>query len=256
MWKGDNQGNRQLADVYFEQWIKQLKPNVYQVKYKVTNFGEKDRKGLHEVPAVYINYPYKNLIFYEGGSPWTNKPLTRKTKQDLEREGKKALFFHPSEKWAGLVTGENRGIFIYQVTPTLHFYWWPDIHGVQNLYYLSPKIQATFLKDSFKEFEFYILVGNVDEARREIYALHEREQGLALKTGWNQINWPDMSGHTTSSALENIDNSCGAGTGVAIARKRKDFWEESVAGFGGENFNLKEGQEYYIKVSKDCRFNP
>lgn len=79
---------------------------------------------------------------------------------------------------------------------------------------------------------------------------------ISLKRGWNQINWPDMSGYTTSSALTDINNDCGQGTGIAIARKKKDFWQEYVASFGGENFSLKESQEYSLKVSKDCHWAP
>lgn len=77
-----------------------------------------------------------------------------------------------------------------------------------------------------------------------------------LSPGWNQITWPDIQDYTASSALVNINNDCGAGTSVTISRKKKDWWEEYVKNYGGENFNLQKNQNYFINVSKDCQWIP
>ncbi len=76
-----------------------------------------------------------------------------------------------------------------------------------------------------------------------------------LSSGWNKIAWPDISGYTAKTALEDIDNDCGAGTAMAIARKQKNWWKDFVKDFGGENFNLQNEQDYFINVTKDCNWN-
>lgn len=79
---------------------------------------------------------------------------------------------------------------------------------------------------------------------------------ILLSSGWNQITWPNIQNYTAKTALEDINSDCGEKTGMTIAGKRKDFWEEYVAGFGGKNFNLQSNQNYYINVSKNCNWIP
>lgn len=73
---------------------------------------------------------------------------------------------------------------------------------------------------------------------------------------WNKITWPDVSGYTAKTALEDIDRDCGAGTAVVMARKRKDWWEEYVKNYGGKGFNLRKNQNYFINISKGCHWTP
>lgn len=82
------------------------------------------------------------------------------------------------------------------------------------------------------------------------------QKKISLSQGWNQITWSDISGYTTKSALEGIDNDCGAETVVAITRKRKDWWEEYIRGYGGEEFALNNGVRYFIKAIKACEWTP
>ena len=77
-----------------------------------------------------------------------------------------------------------------------------------------------------------------------------------LINGWNEITWPDVSGYTAKSALEDINDDCGAGTAVVIARKRKDWWEGYVKNYGGKNFSLQNNKNYFIKVGKSCNWTP
>ena len=79
-----------------------------------------------------------------------------------------------------------------------------------------------------------------------------------LSYNWNLITWPDIPDifYTASSALADIDNDCGAGTGIVIATKEKDWWENYVKNYGGTNFDLQNNQNYFINVSKDCSWRP
>lgn len=79
---------------------------------------------------------------------------------------------------------------------------------------------------------------------------------INLSSGWNEIIWLDVSGYNAPSALADIDSDCGAGTAVAIARKRQDWWEGYVKNYGGKNFGLQNSQSYLIKVSAGCNWIP
>ncbi len=77
-----------------------------------------------------------------------------------------------------------------------------------------------------------------------------------LKTGWNEIVWPNVPGYTGQSALGGIDQDCGSGTGLVIAKKEQDFWQEYVSGHGGWDFGIQSSQVYFIKAGRDCSWSP
>jgi hypothetical protein len=81
-------------------------------------------------------------------------------------------------------------------------------------------------------------------------------QVITLSSGWNGVTWPNILSYTAKTALEGINSSCGKGTGLMAARKAKDFWQDYVAGFGGINFNLQNGRNYFINISEDCDWVP
>lgn len=98
------------------------------------------------------------------------------------------------------------------------------------------------------------------ETFNKLQPLYQAYQDIAgvekIPLGWSEISWPNIQGYTAKTALEEIDATCGPNTRAVIARKRKDFWQESVAGFGGNNFALQNNQGYFIKVGKDCSWTP
>jgi len=79
---------------------------------------------------------------------------------------------------------------------------------------------------------------------------------ISLSPGWNVTTWPNVSNYTAQTALNDIDTDCEAGTGLVIARKEQDFWEEYVAGYGGKNYDLQSNKNYSIKVSRACLWAP
>lgn len=79
---------------------------------------------------------------------------------------------------------------------------------------------------------------------------------FSLSSGWNEIVWSDAAGFTGQTVLESIDSYCGAGTGLAIAQKPGDFWEEYVAGYGGRHFVLTNAGYYYLNLSRQYTWDP
>ncbi len=79
---------------------------------------------------------------------------------------------------------------------------------------------------------------------------------LSLSSGWNEVFWSvGLPLLTAQTALENLDSSCGAGTGLAVAKKTGNFWQDYLAVYGGKNFNLNPGETYYFKLSRPCLWN-
>jgi uncharacterized protein (DUF362 family) len=80
---------------------------------------------------------------------------------------------------------------------------------------------------------------------------------LSLFQGWNEVVWSaGFPSLTAQTALENLDSYCGSKTGLAIAQKNENFWQDYLTVYGGENFNLKPGETYYFKISRQCFWNP
>lgn len=152
----------------------------------------------------------------------------------------------------------------YEITITSDFNAFPVLeNAVINTVYLGAPIdcQAGYheLTDGYKWFMNGLLT------MRHIIALIYQDPTLtlpptsltiSLSPGWNEMPWPDSSGYTAKTALEDIDDDCGAGTGVVIATKKKDWLENYVKDYGGENFSLQNNQNYFIKVSRDCSWGP
>jgi len=89
------------------------------------------------------------------------------------------------------------------------------------------------------------------------YEYSEGGYSLSFSQGWNEIVWPADSGvYTAQTALEDIDTDCGSGTGLVIARKEQNWWEEYVVGYGGEDFGLDTEKVYYVNASKECNWYP
>jgi hypothetical protein len=78
---------------------------------------------------------------------------------------------------------------------------------------------------------------------------------INLSVGGNTVTWPvGLGGFTSLSALESIAEDCG---GVAeMSRRKSDWWESAVPGYGGVGFALSEGKVIYVRVGSDCVWSP
>jgi hypothetical protein len=74
-----------------------------------------------------------------------------------------------------------------------------------------------------------------------------------LYEGWNKVFWSgSASPLSADQVLVDIDAQCGSGTALAISRRRQGFLESFRTGYGGVNFLLSSGENYYILASREC----
>ncbi len=66
-----------ITTATMEQWIT-LEQQVASIRYKFTQSQGKDHPKRHqELPAVFIDPHYPNLVLYSGNQPWQDQPLER-----------------------------------------------------------------------------------------------------------------------------------------------------------------------------------
>jgi hypothetical protein len=133
-----------------------------------------------EFPAVYVNGFLYRLLTYTGAQPWTNQPL-----EELEC-GFENNFWVPgkmstTESFSVFANSDDFGVGIYS----------PE-HGQGMLGgfvgkkgsggtsdsaagYLAPVDQLALEADSTVTYDYVLLMGNVDQIRGTVYALHEQQ---------------------------------------------------------------------------------
>ena len=164
----------EFAECYFESWIN-LQDNAVHVRNKLTCFRRDDKwKAVpkqQELPAMYTIADLSQLYTYEGPAPFTHAPLTSALKigppwTDYGRN-------MPHEKWAALADAHQWGVGIYNPIAEIFA---GGIVGKpggdtksDSTGYLSPLRTETFDKNSVYQYDYYIIVGTVNEIRDFVY---------------------------------------------------------------------------------------
>lgn len=95
------------CECVFEQWI-ELDGNAVEVHYKLTNAraDHTDYGARHqELPAVYTTDRFHRIFTYNGGSPFTGRPV-----EEIANSGPPWAYFDATEKWAALVQDNGWGL--------------------------------------------------------------------------------------------------------------------------------------------------
>lgn len=168
--------NNELSQSHYETWIR-LKDNTVHVRNKLTCFRDKgDRWGVREsnqeLPAVYTIGALSTLYTYDGDAPWTNAPLT--IIEPKPYPGYPWPSWTGQEKWAANVNAEKWGVGVY--TPIAERFVGgfhgdpPGETGDACTGYISPLKKVTLKHNSVFEYEYYLIVGELDEIRAFVYA--------------------------------------------------------------------------------------
>ena len=173
--------NNRPAEAEMEQWTI-LKGNVLVVKNRLTCHRTDNLYGDsiecdQELPAVYPISALKNLFTYQGPAPFSNAPF-----QQLEVVNLKSGFWgrynEVSENWMAFADENNWGLAVYNPRCTNFL---AGLSGVINkeamdgsTSYIAPVKKETLYKNCVYEYEYYILVGNLDEMRAKIYELRAK----------------------------------------------------------------------------------
>jgi hypothetical protein len=155
-----------LGDAYIEKWISVVPGfnRVFRVHYKITHFGtDLQADAFQEAPVMYVNPNVPNFSYYGGGSPWTGDTLSQHTMSfnccDM---------LATTELWGAYVDNNSTGIAVY--TPQQ----FPNSKGFNagSTLQFTPMCPYTWEPGGILEFDTFVLVGNVNEMRAAIYALH------------------------------------------------------------------------------------
>lgn len=177
--------NNHPAEAEMEQWTR-LEGNIVKVRNRIvcrrtdTLYGEGISRS-QELPAVYPVSALKNLYTYLGDEPFTYAPLSKPEVINLSSgfwgryEDNKV-----TENWMAFVDDDLWGIAVYTPICANFLAGMAGSPGGESLdastSYIAPVKKEVFNKNTVYEYEYYLIVGKLDEIRSDIYRLKGIQQ--------------------------------------------------------------------------------
>jgi hypothetical protein len=131
-----------------------------------------------ELPAVYPISALKNLFTYEGNAPFTNEPYKKLEVKNLA-SGFWGRYKEVSENWMAFVDDTDFGMAVYNPQCVMFLAGMAGEPGKESTdastSYIAPIKDEILYKNSVYEYEYYILIGSLDEMRAEIYKIKKRD---------------------------------------------------------------------------------
>lgn len=171
--------NNEPAQAEIEQWIT-LDGNVLNVRNKLTCFRTGTTYGEdilrdQELPAVYPISELKNLYCYDGTSPFTNDLVSNLPTVNLS-SGFWGRYSDISEHWMAFVDDDGNGLGVYNPTCNSFLAGMTGTPGSQahdpSTSYIAPIKQETLEANTVYDYNYYIILGTVNEIRSKIYELN------------------------------------------------------------------------------------
>jgi len=171
------------AEAEMEQWTT-LMGNIIKVHNKLTchrtdNLFEEEVNRDQELPAVYLISSLKTLYAYLGKAPFTGAPLNKPEVIDITSDSMEKYFVDNtvSENWMAFVDDDLWGMAVYN--PTCNnflagMFLDPGGEATDNpTSYISPIKKVILNKNSVFEYDYYLIIGKLDEIRAQIYILNK-----------------------------------------------------------------------------------
>ncbi|GAB3914947.1 hypothetical protein GCM10028803_61100 [Larkinella knui] len=159
-----------------ETWIA-LDKNTVKVRHRLNN-NRTDTKQYaakpQELPAIFLNAPFRNIVTYTGTRPFTNDVLTRTQSQTVnEIAGGKALV--SPENWMAMVNDANWGLAVHKAN---HQYFIGGIFGTSPVggeydfttAYITPSAYEVIDYNIQYQYDYTLVVGSLDDIRKFVYA--------------------------------------------------------------------------------------
>jgi len=172
--------NNKPAQAIMEQWTS-LEGNVIKVKNKLTClrtdtlYGEGLSRD-QEIPAVYPISALKNLYSYFGNAPFTNAAMDHPAVVDLG-SGFWGRYKTVSEKWMAFVDDNKWGMGVYSPSATSFLAGKSGKAGGESTSgptsYIAPLRREKLMKNSVIEFDYFLIIGTLDEIRSEVYQINK-----------------------------------------------------------------------------------
>jgi hypothetical protein len=171
--------NNKPAEAEMEQW-NVLMGNVLKVHCKLTChrtdtiYGENIEND-QELPAVYPISALDKLYTYLGNKPFTNDTISTPKVINLS-SGFWGIYPLVPEHWMAFTDKNNWGLGVFNFN-CVHFY--AGMSGTpggeahdKSTSYIAPSTKAILNKNSVFEYDYYIIIGTVDEIRTKVYELN------------------------------------------------------------------------------------
>ena len=173
--------NNMPAEAEMEQWTT-LTGNVLTVRNRLTchrtdSIYKEGFLNNQELPAVYPISALKNLYTYFGNNPFTHAPVSNPTTVNLST-GFWGRYENDTvtENWMAYVDDSKWGIAVYNPICT-NFLAGMNLEpgGESNsnaTSYIAPVKKEVLNKNAVYEYEYYLVVGTLEEMRSKIYEIH------------------------------------------------------------------------------------
>ncbi len=169
------------AEAIMEQWTT-LEGNVIKVKNKLTCFrtdtlyGEGKERD-QEIPAVYPISALKNLYSYFGNEPFSKAAMDN-PKVVFLSSGFWGRYKSVPEKWMAFVDDNKWGMGVYTPSATSFIAGMSGKAGGESnsgsTSYIAPLRKEKLMKNSIVEFDYYLIIGTVDEIRSKVYEIDKK----------------------------------------------------------------------------------
>lgn len=173
--------NNRPAEAEMEQWTF-LKENVLTIRNRLTChrtdtiYGDSLMRN-QELPAVYPISALKNLYTYEGNAPFTNDPYKKLEVKNLA-SGFWGRYKKVSENWMAFVDDADLGMLVYNPLCTEFLAGMAGEPGKESsdpsTSYIAPIRDEILYKNSIYEYEYYILIGSLEEMRKQVYQINKK----------------------------------------------------------------------------------
>ncbi|HAE24674.1 MAG TPA: hypothetical protein DCG33_04975 [Prevotellaceae bacterium] len=176
------------AEAVMEQWTT-LEGTVIKVRNRLTCqrtdtiYGE----GTHnsqEIPAVYPISSLNRLYGYFGDAPFTNEEIDTTEVHEIivgDPDHFWGVYNHVTEKWMAFVDDSGWGMGVYSPSATgfLAGRAGSSRQGESadaETSYIAPTRTQVMMKNSVVEYEYYLIVDNIDKIRKQIYKIHTKSK--------------------------------------------------------------------------------
>lgn len=180
--------NNHPAEATMEQWTS-VKGNVISVKNRLACHRTDDIYGEgracdQEIPAVYLISALKNLHSYFGDAPFTAAPAEQTEVQQIiigDPEHFWGQYPTVTEQWMAFTDNNGWGVAVYSPSATsfLAGRFDDNLEGdalSAATSYIAPLRTERLKKDSTMEYEYYLIVGTIEEIRNQIYKIKRKSE--------------------------------------------------------------------------------
>ena len=175
--------NNSPAEAEMEQWTF-LEGNVLRIRNRLTChrtdtiYGEGISRD-QELPAVYPISALDKLYTYQGDHPFTSAPIKQLEVIKLS-SGFWGRYDDISEHWMAFIDDGNFGMAVYTPLCTRFLAGMAGEKGGEthdgSTSYIAPVKKETLYKNSMYEYEYYIIIGSLNEIRNTIYMINSETQ--------------------------------------------------------------------------------